>query len=217
MRKRSRFLLLAAAVVLAAAGCPSKTTPKKRPAGGPWEGRLTVVTGDWTQLKALIDSHSSQVVVVDVWGTWNESGRREIPNLAKLQKKYGDKVACIVACCDFGFEEGESLEDVRAKAEKLLRKQFGKVLGKDEVLKPTVTLFIANQTTEDFYESAEIEAAPTVLIYGKTGKRIVIDDESVQPPPTKTAKTGTASTAPTRVTISYQKHVLPIVEKLIKE
>lgn len=223
LRQPSLFLLLAAVGALAAAGCPSTTPPAKpKPTGAAWEGNLTVITGDWSKLKEIIDSHSSKVVVVNVWVTEIESGTREIHNLAKLQKQHGADIACIVACCDFGFGEEESLEDVRAKVEKILRKRFGKVLGKTEALTPTVTLFLSSdKDAETFNEAAGIEGPPTIMLYGKIGQetrqRIDVTYNSVQPPPPKPTKTDKEPDLPAEVTISYEKHVVPIVERLLKE
>lgn len=214
-------LVLAAALALLAAGCSgcgcrSQTPPVKKPTGEPWEGTLNVETGDWSRLKALIDSHKGKVVIVHFWFTENKPSTRDLPRLAKLQKEHGSDVACIVASCDFGLKPKESVQDVRQRVANILRKRFGKVLLKSEALKPTVTLFVADVPTDDFYADAEIEGPPTILVYGKTGKRTMIDFDSVQPPPPEATKTD-PNPKPEIVPVSYEKHVVPVVEKLLKE
>ena len=115
----------------------------------------------------------------------------------------------------------------RTRVEKLLRKRFGKALSEHEKLNPKVTLFFAKQGAKqltnyddviiDFHDAAGTEGPPAILIYSKTGKQTKIDDDSVQPPPPKTSKTDSNQSDPPLVTISYEKHVLPVLERLLKE
>ena len=88
-------------------GCTPAPTPPT-PLGAPWKGELDVETGDWDKLNAMITGARGKVIVLDVWPSWNEASTREITNLAKIQKKYGDKVVCIAVSCDVGFKEGET-------------------------------------------------------------------------------------------------------------
>jgi thiol-disulfide isomerase/thioredoxin len=70
-------------------GCDNKTDSSKSVAekpSGPWEGKFETVIGSWDDLQKIVKSHKGKVVVVDMWSTWCEPCKKELPELALLQK-----------------------------------------------------------------------------------------------------------------------------------
>lgn len=173
---------------------------------GPWKAEYELVTGDWNDLKRVIDSYRGKVVVVDFWSTWCDPCVKELPELARLQEKYGDKVVCISA--NLNYDGVDPLETARADADKTLRSRFGTVLKPNQPL-PQFVAFVGNKVDELIYAGAKIESVPTILVFDKSGGRTKIDVNSVKkqrpPPPGKKAH------------VSYELDVIPLVEKLLKE
>lgn len=89
-----------------------------------------------SQYKTLAD-YKGQVVVLNIWATWCEPCRDEIPSLQRLQQAYGDKGLKLVAV---SIDDYVSEDSIRAYA-----KNFGVTF---EVLHdPTHAIEKAYQTT----------------------------------------------------------------------
>lgn len=107
------------------------------------------------QIKQLVEQKKGRVVLVNVWATWCEPCREEMPALVKLYRKFRDK----------GFElvlvSTDDVELVRTKVQPML-KDFG-------VDFPT---YINTGNDEAFITGMSSEwngALPTSFLYDKNG------------------------------------------------
>lgn len=204
--------LLLLLLVLCNAGCrkktPEKTADQDNPGTPvktgsktqPWNGKITVLTGTWDDFQKLVASQRGKVVVADFWATWCEPCVKELPGLAKLQNKYGDKVVCIAVNLDYDGTGGKLSDDLKKQVEARLRKRLQTVLSAGDRLHPAFRLFLSAQADEDVYAAAGFDSVPTILVFSRSGKRIQIDVNSA------------GGKDP-----SYERDVIPVVEKLLKE
>lgn len=169
-----------------------------------WDGELKVETGDWEKLKSIVDSHRGKVVVVDVWATYCSPCVKELPHLAKLQNQYGDQVVCIAAGIELDASAEKLPEKIEKQAMKTLRDSIQTAIGSQGMLHANYLAFNATQAAETFIDQAGGTSPPTILVYGKTGERRLIDVDSVNPD-------GGSSNE-----VSYEEHVIPVVDEFLK-
>lgn len=171
-------------------------------ASKPWQGDLTTRIGGVKEYRELVESHKGKVVVVDMWSTWCGPCVKELHGLAELQKKHGDKVVCIAVDLDYDGTADTKPAKTQDKVEEVLRKRFGTVLDTDESLNPAFRLFISSAPDEEFGEAiGHNGGVPVIFVFDKQGKPTKIDLDYV-------TKLGAKD-------ISYEKHVNPLVEKLL--
>ena len=234
----SRSLLASAlcGCALLAAGCyKGETAPTNNKSGdsgpvwkttGPWKAKFKTVVGDYKQLEKIIDDSvkAGKVVVVDFWSNWCKPCKEELPHLALLQKKYGDKVVCVSVNLNYDGLKDTNFEEKKAEAEQELRKRFGFALDPDEELNGNFVHFVSNQIDEQFYSDAVIKTdppltmdsgIPVIRIYSKTGKPTQITVDTVSKARPKKKRPG--ENTPEETNISYKLDVIPVVEKLLKE
>jgi len=168
-----------------------------------WKGGLNVVDGTWDDLQQLIESHKGKVVVVDFWARWCDPCVEELPHLAELQNRFGDEIVCIALALENEGTKKFVLEDARKNAEETVRKRFSTVLDTDKPLHANFRLFVSRTPDEYIYQMAKIDSVPTILVYDKSGGRTQFDVNYAKEHEDKD--------------LSYQKHVIPVVEKLIRE
>ena len=185
----------------------SQSQGADRPSG-PWRGEMKVVTDDAKTLKEIVASHRGKVVVIDVWNIYCPPCVKELPELAKLQKKYGNKIVCIAV--DVSYEGGEDpiTDELKNKVIARLRDRFGKVLTRKESLGADFTLFISSEADDDLAVAVGYEDLPTIFVYSKSGKRMKFDFDGINANLPKGEK---------KSELSYEKHINPVVEKLLKE
>ena len=145
----------------------------------------------WAETEQLIASHKGKVVVLDVWSTWCAPCVAEFPGLAKLHQQYPGKVACISLNANYtGGDEPPGAD----------REQIEAFLAKSRA---TFDNLICTDPDERLYQSLEAAAVPVVRVYDRTGQlRKQFDNDE-----NEFGDEG----------FSYERHVGPLVEKLLKE
>lgn len=153
---------------------------------------VTVEIKSWDETLELVAKHKGKVVVLDLWSTSCQPCLDEFPNLVKLHKQFGsDKLVCMSASCDFAGIKGMPPESYKGQVLAFLTKQ--------EAHFPNVLL---NVESDALFEKLDLASNPAVYVFGKDGqiaKRFDNDN----------AKKGEDFT--------YEKDIIPFVEKLMKE
>lgn len=153
---------------------------------------VTVEIKSWDETLELVAKHKGKVVVLDLWSTSCQPCLDEFPNLVKLHKQFGsDKLVCMSASCDFAGIKGMPPESYKEQVLEFLTKQ--------EAHFPNVLL---NVESDALFEKLDLASNPAVYVFGKEGqiaKRFDNDN----------AKKGEDFT--------YEKDIVPFVEKLMKE
>ncbi|WP_437225623.1 TlpA family protein disulfide reductase [Planctomicrobium sp. SH661] len=163
-------------------------TGAAKPAMTPVEGiQLDVL--NWEETLALVKQHPGKVVVMDLWATYCPPCIAEFPNLVRLNREHGDKVACISVSTDYDGLEDQPVESYREKVMKFLTKQ--------EATFQNVLLSISAEQL--FAEKVEQQSIPIVFVFDQKGNL-----RGQFPNPKEPAE------------FTYQEQILPLVEKLLK-
>ncbi len=200
------FRLLAASVICCAitaavltGGCaqspqasaPPRNSSSDQPTPAPVAAELpTVEISSWDQIQKRREEFRGKVVVLDVWSTYCDPCVREFPNLVALQKRFGDKLRCISFDTDYSGAVREPAESFRKLVLAFLSKQ-----GATGLLN-----VICSDPSEDFYNKIRLGGPPAVFVYDPSGKLVKRFDNSQVP---KTPE------------FTYQRDIVPLVEKLL--
>ena len=153
---------------------------------------VTIEIKSWDETLELVARHKGKVVVLDLWSTSCQPCLDEFPELVKLHMQFGsDKLVCMSASCDFAGIKGMPPESYKEQVLEFLTKQ--------EAQFPNVLL---NVESDALFEKLDLASNPAVYVFGKDGqiaKRFDNDN----------AKKGEDFT--------YDKDIVPFVEKLMKE
>lgn len=231
--RRVAFFSLIIATVVGFSGCGKTSSQKSDPESkkaestklkldhkpaDKWEGKVTIEVGGVKEYQALVEKHKGKVVVVDLWSTWCKPCLEELPKMAAVQQIYGDKVVCIAVALDYEANmpnDPKHLEEIRKPVEESFRKAFGKMLGKDGELNAEFRLFIANDVGEKFMNALNAVSQPTILVYDQSGKMTLFDINTVNQEKNEKAKKA-GEKRPTQDEVSYNKHIVPVLDKLTK-
>jgi thiol-disulfide isomerase/thioredoxin len=167
----------------------NSSAPAESPAAA---AEVPIRVATWSEVEQLIASQKGKVVVLDFWSTWCVPCLREFPGLVDLDEKYGDDVACISVNCNFTGAGGEKPEDSREEIETFLEKQQATF---ENVILATPDL--------ELYDTLGVAAVPIVRVYDKDGelRRQFVNDDN------EYGDDG----------FTYEKHVAPLVDELLKE
>lgn len=144
---------------------------------------------DWEQTLALAKQHPGKVVVMDFWATYCPPCIHEFPNLVRLHKEHGDKIACVSVSADYEGLDDQPVESYREKVMKFLVKQgasFQNVL-------------LSINSEELFGKKIEHQSIPIVYVFDQKGEL-----RGQFPDPKNPDE------------FTYQEHVIPLVQKLLK-
>jgi thiol-disulfide isomerase/thioredoxin len=146
----------------------------------------------WDETQQLIASHKGKVVVLDVWSTWCGPCVEEFPGLVALHRQHPGQVACISLNCNYTGAADQPPGADRDQIEAFLVKQGAAF---DNV--------ICTDPDEKLFPALEAAAIPVVRVYDRTGKlrqQFDNDDDEFGPEG-----------------FNYEKHVAPLVAKLLAE
>ncbi len=143
---------------------------------------------DYDGVQKLIQSHQGKVVVLDCWSTSCGPCVREFPNLVALQKKHGDKVACV--SLSFDYDGLGKPEDKHGDVLEFLQKQGA-----------TFDNVLSSESDEDLSKKMGFASIPVVFVYDREGKLAKrFDNEDAQ----------------TEADLFTYEHVSALVEQLAK-
>ena len=169
-------------------GCESNAPTMTSPPAA----AVTLDIKNWDETLALVAQHKGKIVVLDVWSTSCEPCMIEFPHLVELHKKHGgDKLVCVSVSCDFVGIKGKPPESYQDRVLDFLMKQ--------EATFPNVLL---NVEPDVLFEKLDLASNPAVFVFGRDGELAKRFDNDH-------AKKGEDFT--------YEKDVLPFVEKLLAE
>jgi thiol-disulfide isomerase/thioredoxin len=201
--KNQTFLCVAVVLILGSAiGCRSKseetadklTSESTANAAAETEDKgtgVTVSVASWQDVQDVVASHQGKVVVIDLWSTWCVPCMREFPNLVELQNRFPDHVACISLNLNYDGSADKPPESHREKVLEFLTKR-----------KASFQNFICSDADENMYTNLDLGSIPAIYVYDTDGtlhKRF--DNDS--------GEYGDEG-------FTYQDHVVPLVEELLK-
>ena len=153
---------------------------------------VTLDIKSWDETLALVAEHKGKVVVLDLWSTSCEPCMIEFPYLVELHKQHGgDKLVCVSVSCDFVGIKGKPPESYKERVLEFLTQQDAKF--------PNVLL---NVEPDVLFEKLDLASNPAVFVFGRDGELAKRFDND-------NAKKGEDFT--------YEKDVVPFVEKLLSE
>lgn len=169
----------------------SKADEGRTSVGSPVVGRqVELIEAKWDDLQKLVAERQGKVVVVDVWSTACEPCMKEFPHLIELQKRYPEQVVAISFDVDYAGIPKKPPQYYRERVVEFLGSQ-----AENQVIHRMCTT-----AAEDLFNEIKLDSIPAIYVYDKTGmlaKRFEGVDE-----------TGAA--------LSYEKHVTPLVDSLVK-
>jgi thiol-disulfide isomerase/thioredoxin len=153
---------------------------------------VSVKLANWAETESIVKDNLGKVVVIDIWSTWCAPCVVEFPNLIKLHQQYGDKIVCVSLNCNYAGLATEPPESVQPEVEEFLKKQ-----------EATIENRICTETDEELLKTLGAASVPIVRVYDKHGKlrRQFDNDEG------EYGEDG----------FRYDQHIVPLVEKLLRE
>lgn len=155
------------------------------------EDKVELKAATWDELTRYLARFEGKVVVVDLWSTSCIPCMREFPNLVKLQEKYGDKIVCVSFNCDYVGIKSKPPEFYQERALKFLKKQNATFLN-----------VLSKTPSDELFEKIDLASIPAVYVFGTDGKVANRFDNDE-------GKYGDEFT--------YEKHVIPMVDKLLAQ
>ncbi len=153
---------------------------------------VTLDIKNWDETLSLVAEHKGKVVVLDLWSTSCEPCMIEFPHLVGLHKKHGgDKLVCLSASCDYIGLKNKPPETYRPQVLEFLMKQEAKFQN-----------VLLNVDPDVLFEKIDLASIPAVFVFGSDGQLAKRFDND-------NAKKGEDFT--------YQKDIVPFVEKLLAE
>jgi len=153
---------------------------------------VNVRLASWDDTERLIASQRGKVVVLDAWSTWCSPCVAEFPGLVKLHQAHPGEVACISLNCNYTGAADEPPDAERPQIEAFLVKQ-----------RAEFDNLICTEPDHKLFQALDAAAIPVVRVYDRTGKlhkQFDNDDNEY----------GDGG-------FSYEKHIVPLVEQLLRE
>lgn len=145
----------------------------------------------WQETQQLIASHKGKVVVLDVWSTYCEPCMREFPHLLELQKRYPDDVVCISLSVDYIGAEDQPPASYVPQVQRFLDRKQADIVN-----------LLSTDPDEQIFRALEVASIPTVVVYDRDGKLVQTFNND--------------GGAYGDRGFSYEEHIIPLVEKLLK-
>ena len=153
---------------------------------------ITLQLLSWEAAQKIVGQYPGKIVVVDLWSTSCVPCLRELPHLVALQQQHGDKVVGVTVSCDYVGIKKKPPESYREKVTEALAGLKAERL----------TNILCTDPADDFFAAAQLDSIPAVFVYDQTGKLAQRFDNR-----TSGGDEG----------VSYEKQVIPAVEKLLAE
>lgn len=112
---------------------------------------------DHAGVEAERTSHPGKAVVLDCWSTSCPPCVKEFPGLVALQRRFGDRVACL--SLSFDYEGIGSPEDAMPRVEEFLR----------QVGAGGIVNLVAREDADALYGKMGLVSVPAVFVWGPDG------------------------------------------------
>jgi thiol-disulfide isomerase/thioredoxin len=129
------------------------------PEPAPPQAKVSVQLLDWAGVEKLIAAHQGKVVVVDLWSTGCPPCRAEFPNLVKLHRELGDRVACLSVSTDYDGIPSKPADTYLPQVTEFLQQQGA-----------TFENVLCSQPAEELFNQIDLGSIPAVYVFGKDGK-----------------------------------------------
>lgn len=139
----------------------SEPTDSETPAAPPQAPAVTLRILDWAGVEEIIAAQRGKVVVVDLWSTGCPPCRREFPQLVKLHRELGDRVACVSVSTDYDGIPSKPPETYRETVLEFLTQQGA-----------TFDNVLCSQAAEELFEQLKIGSIPSVFVYNQAGELV---------------------------------------------
>ena len=153
---------------------------------------VNVRLASWDDTERLIASQRGKVVVLDAWSTWCSPCVAEFPGLVKLNQAHPGEVACISLNCNYTGAADEPPDAERPQIEAFLVKQ-----------RAEFDNLICTEPDHKLFQALDAAAIPVVRVYDRAGQlRRQFDNDD-----NEYGDDG----------FSYERHIVPLVEQLLRE
>lgn len=122
------------------------------------ESEVNLQVLDWAGVERLISAHRGQVVVVDFWSTACDPCRKEFPELVKLYRDLGAKVACISVSADYDGIPSKPVETYHPEVLAFLQSQ-----------EATFENVLCSLPPDELYGTLQFASIPAVFVYDQSG------------------------------------------------
>ncbi len=184
-------------VGLALLGCAKPPSPpdlnesmeaEELSAADPARAAVELQLADYATIIDFINEQTGKVVVVDLWSTSCVPCMEEFPNLVALSNSHTEDVVCVSVNLDYIGLKRKPAESYKDDVTDFLQSQ-----------EATLTNFLASETDEAIRDKFEITSIPAIVVFDQAGNLAARLSE---------ATSGEAG-------LSYEAHVLPLVDKLL--
>ena len=121
--------------------------------------QVKLTAGTWQDVEALVAKNAGRIVVVDIWSMSCLPCMTEFPHLVEMQRKHGEKVACISFNVDY--------VGIKSRPATMYEKKVHEFLQKHNAI---CTNILSTMPSDDVFQSLELSSIPAAYIYGTDGK-----------------------------------------------
>lgn len=152
-------------LLISLAACQSSVStesPQAASAEQPSDGSgpdVPLEIGDWSRVEALVQEHTGQIVVVDLWSHSCLPCIQEFPEFVSLQQRFPETVVCISFNCDYFGGKRHPPESYRPRVKTFLTEHQAHF--------PNI---LSNVAADEFFPSIELASIPATYIFDQQGQ-----------------------------------------------
>jgi thiol-disulfide isomerase/thioredoxin len=120
---------------------------------------VTLDTGTWKDVEAIVTKNRGKIVVVDIWSLSCLPCMEEFPNLVALQMKSPEEIVCVGFNVDYAGIKTKPPETYRPRVEKFLKKNAAAF--------PNI---LSSVEAEAVFGELKLVSIPAVYVYDREGK-----------------------------------------------